>query len=198
MLNKLRSECSAQISHEELWYLQHASLAYLLLPFSGFVGLKVAFLTNHQNQQEANGKEEFHQTCYHIMLKQHSFPCFICHHSVRWLRSLYISLFKAQVFSTSASQNGYTGYFSSPSGTSLLKYSRGESRGEGNNKPFPKIQQNPVFCSPLQNCILLAALLNETLGLLTVKELWRVKRRSEKPVTRKIAAKRALSRSWRV
>lgn len=32
----------------------------------------------------------------------------------------------------------------------------------------------------------------------TVKELWRGKRRSEKPVTRKIAAKGALSRIWRV
>lgn len=29
-------------------------------------------------------------------VKQHSSPCFICHHSVRGLRSLYISLFKAQ------------------------------------------------------------------------------------------------------
>lgn len=29
-------------------------------------------------------------------VKQHSSPCFICHHAVRGLRSLYISLIKAQ------------------------------------------------------------------------------------------------------
>lgn len=150
-----------------------------------------------------NAKREFLPS-FHLppLSKRAEDSKFHCSSLRRWSRQSPPWTFSA--FSTSASQKGkfiycYIGDFSSPSGTSLLKRGGEESRGEWNNNSFPNIPQNPVFYySPLQNCILLAGLLNETLGLLTAKDLWRVKRSSEKPETRKNAAKGALSRSWRM
>lgn len=144
MLNELRrSEMfSLKISHEELLHLP-TPFIILFSHLSGFVGLKVAFLTDHWNQQGPKGKEGIHYTSYthHAMLNQHSFPCFICHYSIRGLRRLCISLFKARkTIKSKPSLNllrpfhlyrekgeficYQTGDFSSPSGTSFLKYGR--------------------------------------------------------------------------
>lgn len=150
------------------------------------MGLKVAFLTDHRNQQGDNGKEEIHYTSYThhhakpciIMINQHFFLCFICHLSIRVLRSLCTSLFKAKMIKRKPSMNLLSAFhlcrakgqiyllsdrlfllaFRHP----LLKIWGAGGKGEKVivSLTFSKM---PLFYTVLlQNHVVLASLLNET------------------------------------
>lgn len=89
-------------------------------------------------------------------VNQHSSPCFICDHSVRGLRSLYISLFKTQKMIMIKPSLNLLSIFhlcKSKGQIYLLLHRQffltfrdlpdvGESREEGNNNCFPNNQQN--------------------------------------------------------
>lgn len=207
MLNELRR--SEIFSSNFPWRATAFATSFIILfsPFSGSVGLKVAFLTDHWNKQGAKGREGIHQTFYthHIMLKQYSCPCFICHHSIRGLRSLCTSLFKAKMmtkrkpslnlsspFHLCKSKGQFIccqiGYFSSPSDTSFLKWGQREREKE----LFSWHSANPCFFTHTPKTVF-------SLHVFSMKQGWLVgwgaaqrERRSEK-LTRKTAAKGALS-----
>lgn len=179
MLNELRR--SEIFSSNFPWRATAFATSFIILfsPFSGFVGLKVAFLTDHWNKQGAKGREGIHQTFYthHIMLKQYSCPCFICRHSIRGLRSLCTSLFKAKMMIKRKPSLNLSSPFHLCKSKGqiyllsdrlfLLTFRRFllkmGAKGEGKRTVFLTFSKSLVFLhTHPQNCVLFAGLLNET------------------------------------
>lgn len=145
------------------------------------------------------------------MLKQHSFSCFICHHSTRQLSRLCTSLFKAKMIKRKPSPNLLSPFhFCKSKGQIYLLSDRlflltfrylllkiWGVGGEGKSNCFPDIQQIPVFYTVLSRTVFSLQVFSMKQGWLVGQGAAKSKRTSEKPGTRKIAAKGALSWSRR-